>query len=58
MAMEVRRWWKESFGFDIYVLEMLGKSSIAQLGAHCAEGLWESWEAEAAASRSTTMRRI
>lgn len=39
MAIEVRSWWKQTFGFEISVLEILGKGSIAQLGEHCAQGL-------------------
>lgn len=41
MAIEVRSWWKQTFGFEISVLEMLGKGSIEQLGEHCANGLLE-----------------
>lgn len=36
MAIEVGSWWKQSFGFDISVLEMLGKGTIEQLGEQCA----------------------
>lgn len=39
VAIEMRAWWKQSFGFDISVLEMLGMGSVAALGKHAADGL-------------------
>jgi hypothetical protein len=39
VAIEMRAWWKQTFGFDISVLEMLGVGSIAALGKHAANGL-------------------
>jgi NAD(P)-dependent dehydrogenase (short-subunit alcohol dehydrogenase family)/aryl carrier-like protein len=39
VAIEMRAWWKQTFGFDISVLEMLGMGSIAALGKHAADGL-------------------
>ncbi|GKT93280.1 polyketide synthase [Colletotrichum tofieldiae] len=42
VAVEMRSWWKGTFGFDISVLEMLGMGSIAALGERAARGLKES----------------
>lgn len=39
VALELRTWWKQMFGFDISVLEMLGMGSLEALGQHAAEGL-------------------
>ncbi|GJC78307.1 highly reducing polyketide synthase gloL [Colletotrichum liriopes] len=42
VAVEMRSWWKGTFGFDISVLEMLGMGSIAALGERAVRGLKES----------------
>ncbi|ORY70957.1 uncharacterized protein BCR38DRAFT_404090 [Pseudomassariella vexata] len=39
VAIELRAWWKQMFGFDISVLEMLGSGSLDALGQRAAEGL-------------------
>jgi len=39
IAIELRSWWKASFGFDISILEMLGFGSVDALGEHAAKGL-------------------
>lgn len=46
VAIELRSWWRSTFGFEIGVLEMLGARSILQLGEHCAERLWKMVERE------------
>ncbi|KAF4626148.1 hypothetical protein G7Y89_g12013 [Cudoniella acicularis] len=39
VAIDMRSWWKTTFGFDISVLEMLGKGSMDALGEHATKGL-------------------
>ena len=39
VALELRSWWKQTLGFDISVLEMLGMGSIEMLGERAAKGL-------------------
>lgn len=39
VAIEMRTWWRQTFGFDISVLEMLGMGTLEALGKHAAEGL-------------------
>ena len=39
MAIEVRRWWNQAFGFEISVLEIISSGTIAELGNLAAEGL-------------------
>ncbi len=39
VAIEMRSWWKTTFGFDISVLEMLNMESLEALGKHAANGL-------------------
>lgn len=39
IAIEMRSWWKQVFGFDISVLEMLGMGTLDALGAQAAAGL-------------------
>ncbi|KAJ5953151.1 Acyl transferase/acyl hydrolase/lysophospholipase [Penicillium verhagenii] len=39
VAIEVRQWWKLTFGFDISVLELLGMGSLDALGEHAAHGM-------------------
>ncbi|KAH8805416.1 hypothetical protein F5884DRAFT_846143 [Xylogone sp. PMI_703] len=38
-AVEMRGWWKLTFGFEISVLEMLGMGTLAALGERATEGL-------------------
>ncbi|GKT45236.1 highly reducing polyketide synthase gloL [Colletotrichum spaethianum] len=42
VAVEMRSWWKTTFGFDISVLEMLGMGSVAALGERALRGLKDS----------------
>ena len=39
VAIELRSWWKQAFGFDISVLEMRGIGTLEALGQHAAKGL-------------------
>jgi hypothetical protein len=39
VAIEMRVWWKQNFGFDVSVLEMLGMGTLEALGKHAAETL-------------------
>lgn len=39
VAIELRAWWKQAFGFDISVLEMLSMGNLEALGAHVSERL-------------------
>lgn len=41
VAVEMRSWWKSSFGTDISVLEMLGVGSLKALGQKAVDGLKE-----------------
>lgn len=41
MAIELRRWWKQAFGVDISVLEIMGSGTLEQLGKVAAESLGE-----------------
>ncbi|EER36725.1 polyketide synthase [Histoplasma capsulatum H143] len=40
VAIELRNWWKHTFGFDVTILELLGANTILGLGEQCANGLW------------------
>lgn len=44
MAIELRRWWKQAFGLDISVLEIMGSGTLAQLGKVAAQGLKSKFE--------------
>ncbi len=39
VAAEMRQWWKQVFGFDVSVLEMLAMGTLEALGMHAADGL-------------------
>ena len=39
VALELRSWWKQVFGFDITVLVMMGMGSLDALGQHAADEL-------------------
>jgi acyl carrier protein len=39
MAIEIRSWWRQTFGFNISVLEILNCGSVADLGKAAANGL-------------------
>ncbi|KAJ0124602.1 polyketide synthase [Diaporthe amygdali] len=39
VGVEMRSWWRQAFGFDITVLELLGSGNLDALGSHAAEGL-------------------
>ncbi|KAK6954931.1 hypothetical protein Daesc_002560 [Daldinia eschscholtzii] len=41
VAVEMRSWWKSTFGFNISVLEMMGAGSMKALGEKAVEGLKE-----------------
>jgi acyl carrier protein len=43
LAIDMRMWWKQVFGFDISVLEMLGMGTLEQLGKFAASGLLKHW---------------
>ncbi|KAF1843632.1 polyketide synthase [Cucurbitaria berberidis CBS 394.84] len=43
LAIDMRMWWKQVFGFDISVLEMLGMGTLEQLGKLAASGLLKQW---------------
>lgn len=39
VGVEMRSWWRQAFGFDITVLELLGSGNLGALGSLAAEGL-------------------
>ena len=41
MAIELRRWWKQAFGMEISVLEIMGSGTLGQLGKAAAERMGE-----------------
>lgn len=41
VGIELRAWWKQAFGFDISVLEMLGMGTLEALGQHAVEKLMQ-----------------
>jgi aryl carrier-like protein len=41
VGIELRAWWKQVFGFDTSVLEMLGMATLEALGQHAAKGLFQ-----------------
>ncbi|KZF21837.1 polyketide synthase [Xylona heveae TC161] len=44
VAIEMRMWWKQTFRFDISVLEMMGKGTLEVLAKHAADGIRRSFE--------------
>ena len=46
VAVEMRAWWRQSFGFDVSVLEMLGMGTLEGLGRLAEEGLRRIWKRE------------
>ncbi len=44
MAIELRRWWKQAFGLDISVLEIMGSGTLASLGKMAGQGLKAKFE--------------
>lgn len=46
VGIELRTWWKQAFGFNISVLEILGMGSLEALGQYAAEGLKQAALAE------------
>ncbi|KAI1098293.1 putative polyketide synthase [Jackrogersella minutella] len=42
IGIEMRKWWKVSFGFEVSLLEMLGMGTLEALGRHAATGLYKS----------------
>ena len=55
VGIELRTWWKQAFGFDISVLEMLGMGTLEALGQHAAEGLMQAALAERGISKAPVM---
>ncbi|KAF5019294.1 hypothetical protein F66182_8712 [Fusarium sp. NRRL 66182] len=41
VGVEMRSWWRQAFGYDISVLELLGTGNLDGLGRHAAEGLFK-----------------
>ncbi|KAI9741492.1 MAG: hypothetical protein M1818_004298 [Claussenomyces sp. TS43310] len=39
MAIELRRWWKQAFGLDISVLEIMASGTLEELGKVAADGV-------------------
>ena len=39
VAIDIRNWWRQTFGLDLSVLEIMGASSIKALGRLAADGL-------------------
>ncbi|KAJ5296368.1 uncharacterized protein N7443_007261 [Penicillium atrosanguineum] len=39
VGVEIRGWWRQTFGFDISVLELLGMGNLDGLGRYAAEGV-------------------
>ena len=46
MAIELRRWWKQAFGLDISILEIMGSGTLEELGKFAAQGLKAKIEAK------------
>ncbi|KAJ3540728.1 hypothetical protein NM208_g4928 [Fusarium decemcellulare] len=44
VAIEMRTWWRQTFGFDISVLEIMGMASLDALGSHAAQGMLKALE--------------
>ncbi|PYH37625.1 type I polyketide synthase [Aspergillus neoniger CBS 115656] len=44
VAVEMQAWWKQMFGLDISVLEMLSMGTLKKLGKQAADGLLGLWE--------------
>ena len=53
MAIELRRWWKQVFGLDISVLEIMGSGTLEELGKVAAEGLEKKLSSSAAKAKQT-----
>ncbi|KAL7916704.1 polyketide synthase [Trichoderma velutinum] len=47
VGVEMRSWWRQTIGFDITVLEMLGMGTLEGLGKHAAQGLLKLYGEEA-----------
>jgi hypothetical protein len=39
VSVEMRSWWRQAFGFDITMLELLRMENLDALGRHAAEGI-------------------
>ncbi len=39
VGIEMRKWWKTTFGFDVSLLEMLGMGTLEVLGKFAVDGL-------------------
>ena len=46
VSVEMRKWWRQVFGCDVSMLELLGMSNLEELGKRAAKGLIGSWEWE------------
>lgn len=51
MAIELRRWWKQAFGLDISVLEIMASGTLEELGKVAAEGVRKKLTGEGDASK-------
>ncbi|RYP90773.1 hypothetical protein DL770_003106 [Monosporascus sp. CRB-9-2] len=47
VGIELRNWWRQTFGFDISVLQLLGLGTLEGLGRQAAEGLLKTIESSA-----------
>uniref|UniRef100_A0A8H7KAW2 Carrier domain-containing protein n=1 Tax=Bionectria ochroleuca TaxID=29856 RepID=A0A8H7KAW2_BIOOC len=46
VGVEMRSWWRQTFGFDITVLEMLGMGTLEGLGKHASQGMLKLTDSE------------
>ncbi|KAJ3955154.1 hypothetical protein N0V92_008317 [Colletotrichum tropicale] len=46
VAIEMRSWWRATFGFNISMLELLGMGNLDALGEHAADGLLKALKGE------------
>ncbi|KAK8115302.1 polyketide synthase [Apiospora kogelbergensis] len=44
VGIELRNWWRQTFGFDISVLQLLGFGTLEELGRQAAVGLFKACE--------------
>ncbi|KAF2878487.1 hypothetical protein BDV95DRAFT_624920 [Massariosphaeria phaeospora] len=43
VGIEMRSWWRKTFGFDISVLQLLGMGTLEELGRLAVDGLLKQW---------------
>ncbi|KAK1973664.1 KR domain-containing protein [Colletotrichum cereale] len=46
IAIEMRSWWRATFGFSISMLELLGMGNLDALGEHAADGLLKAFKGD------------